>query len=665
MNEKRRKHHLKPMATNDPEVSSTSSSSSASSPLGSSSSSDGSSSSSSSSEDQVTPTAEREPTAERDAQPSSSSTSSSTSSSSSSSTSSSSSPSNGNLKSEKSEVVVSASTSPSVLLPTIPRKRNRGMDDNDVSVKALKYQILGRDVDSSRTPDKEQQQQDDQLSKKAPTSLRKEITCVICHEVFIEPTSLSCGHSFCKDCLDWWWEQPYKRGAKDCPTCRMQLPQNQPSIRVNLALRACILALYGDEVQRRILAKTSGERGGLHCRGYEVLTSLNEDSWKRFDYTTSMFAKSESFLQVRHSIVLDAQDQQVQLGLCLCGLPEQKDTTAMIIRLVLMALQEDEVEDQQQFPVFMNAADDDDHNFVCTNQERFHYTFLEVSSCSTNSHEKTPKDNMKVHNYNWAPIARVALDQDENMTEMGVLEFCWKPRNNHKKLRFRHTETGAELELDLSNLSVTVTRDFPQDEDLHDGRQEIASSSFVYDQRDRNLDEADSHNDSYEEDGFLVKDTDESDTSGQFSSANSEDENICCLCNDGGELMICSAGDDDGDIGCGKGFHVSCVGRDEIPGGDWICSCCAKQKASLSLIVGMTSSNPNYGYEFVDSTGWDSAGKSGKKRENMASKTKRHLDDSSSDDGAKDNAELENMGESVKSKDNKKKRRRVIEEDSE
>jgi hypothetical protein len=450
-----------------------------------------------------------------------------------------------------------------------------------------------------------------------------------------------------------------------------------PSFQVNLALRACILALYGDEVKRRVLAKTSGEHGARHNRGYEVLTSLNHDDWKRLDYTTSMFAKSESCLQVRHSIVLDDQDQQMQLGLCLYGLPAQQDTTAMIIRMVLMTLQEDEVDDQQ-FPVFTSAADEDDHNFICTSQERFRYSFLEVASCSTSNNDQTGRDNLNVYNYNWEPIARVALDQEENMAELGVVEYRWKPRNNHTRLRFRHSETGAELELDLSNLTMTVKRDNAEDENLHGGRREIAGNTFVYDQDDRHLDEEENHNNEYEDDGFLVKDDDESDLSGQFSPTgyddrnnNDEGEDICCLCHDGGELMICGAGDDDHAVGCGKSFHMSCVGRDEIPAGDWICTPCAEQQSgSLSLIVGMTSSNRNYGYEFPV-TAEEQGDNNSKEQETRASASKHHLEDSDSDEDG-DEQDVKSKSKTVgfsksnhaKRNDQKKKRRRVIEDDS-
>ena len=42
---------------------------------------------------------------------------------------------------------------------------------------------------------------------------------------------------------------------------------------------------------------------------------------------------------------------------------------------------------------------------------------------------------------------------------------------------------------------------------------------------------------------------------------------ICYLCNDGGELLICLAGTDSKPLGCEKSFHPACVGRSKIPDG--------------------------------------------------------------------------------------------------
>uniref|UniRef100_A0A8D1I9C7 E3 ubiquitin-protein ligase RNF135 n=1 Tax=Sus scrofa TaxID=9823 RepID=A0A8D1I9C7_PIG len=44
-----------------------------------------------------------------------------------------------------------------------------------------------------------------------------DLGCIICHELLAWPTTLPCGHSFCRDCLVGLWEAGRRRS---CPTCR-------------------------------------------------------------------------------------------------------------------------------------------------------------------------------------------------------------------------------------------------------------------------------------------------------------------------------------------------------------------------------------------------------------------------------------------------------------
>jgi hypothetical protein len=46
----------------------------------------------------------------------------------------------------------------------------------------------------------------------------KHIICSICQEIFHEPTRLSCGHTFCKDCII-----NFKKYTENCPICRKDL----------------------------------------------------------------------------------------------------------------------------------------------------------------------------------------------------------------------------------------------------------------------------------------------------------------------------------------------------------------------------------------------------------------------------------------------------------
>ncbi|KAI9283427.1 hypothetical protein BC943DRAFT_99484 [Umbelopsis sp. AD052] len=51
--------------------------------------------------------------------------------------------------------------------------------------------------------------------------LRNALQCAICTELFTEPHTVDCGHTFCYQCLKQWLEI-----RKQCPTCRKPLTRH-------------------------------------------------------------------------------------------------------------------------------------------------------------------------------------------------------------------------------------------------------------------------------------------------------------------------------------------------------------------------------------------------------------------------------------------------------
>lgn len=83
--------------------------------------------------------------------------------------------------------------------------------------------------------------------------LREELSCAICLEVCFEPSTTSCGHSFCKKCL----RSAADKCGKRCPKCR-QIISNGRSCTVNTVLWNTIQLLFPKEIEtRRATTKTS------------------------------------------------------------------------------------------------------------------------------------------------------------------------------------------------------------------------------------------------------------------------------------------------------------------------------------------------------------------------------------------------------------------------
>ncbi|KAK2661566.1 hypothetical protein Ddye_000140 [Dipteronia dyeriana] len=76
--------------------------------------------------------------------------------------------------------------------------------------------------------------------------LREELSCAICLEICYEPSTTTCGHSFCKKCL----RSAADKCGKRCPKCR-QLISNGRSCTVNTVLWNTIQLLFPQEVESR------------------------------------------------------------------------------------------------------------------------------------------------------------------------------------------------------------------------------------------------------------------------------------------------------------------------------------------------------------------------------------------------------------------------------
>ncbi|KAI3725963.1 hypothetical protein L1987_65759 [Smallanthus sonchifolius] len=76
--------------------------------------------------------------------------------------------------------------------------------------------------------------------------LREELSCAICLEICFEPSTTSCGHSFCKKCL----RSAADKCGKRCPKCR-QLISNGRSCTINTVLWNTIQLLFPQEIEAR------------------------------------------------------------------------------------------------------------------------------------------------------------------------------------------------------------------------------------------------------------------------------------------------------------------------------------------------------------------------------------------------------------------------------
>nr|XP_020504468.1 E3 ubiquitin-protein ligase TRIM39-like [Labrus bergylta] len=87
-------------------------------------------------------------------------------------------------------------------------------------------------------------------------SMEKHVTCTICMDVFVDPVTTACGHSFCKKCLS----HNFNYNDLVCPLCKRYLSQKPD---VNIVLRSIV-----EEMKKPIPEKKdvyTGAPGEVAC----------------------------------------------------------------------------------------------------------------------------------------------------------------------------------------------------------------------------------------------------------------------------------------------------------------------------------------------------------------------------------------------------------------
>uniref|UniRef100_A0A8C5N4X3 Uncharacterized protein n=1 Tax=Leptobrachium leishanense TaxID=445787 RepID=A0A8C5N4X3_9ANUR len=68
----------------------------------------------------------------------------------------------------------------------------------------------------------------------ASADLRAEVTCSICTDIYTDPVTLPCGHSYCRTCITRTWDNQEERESS-CPECRRRF-RVRPELKRNLRL---------------------------------------------------------------------------------------------------------------------------------------------------------------------------------------------------------------------------------------------------------------------------------------------------------------------------------------------------------------------------------------------------------------------------------------------
>ncbi|XP_029364524.1 tripartite motif-containing protein 35-like [Echeneis naucrates] len=96
------------------------------------------------------------------------------------------------------------------------------------------------------------------VTSRSGSMLEEELSCPICCEIFKEPVVLKCSHSFCRACLQQFWNK--KKARRECPVCRRKCSLTEPT--VSLALKN-VADTFLREQERKTAAAGTGEETAM------------------------------------------------------------------------------------------------------------------------------------------------------------------------------------------------------------------------------------------------------------------------------------------------------------------------------------------------------------------------------------------------------------------
>lgn len=140
-------------------------------------------------------------------------------------------------------------------------------------------------------------------------SLREDLTCAICCDLFREPVMLACMHHFCKACISRYWRGT--QGPVTCPQCRKEFSSKQFQTNYLVAamvekVRATTSHAYIKNLEKQL--KETLERHRL--RKQDFINSIHRDKEKMNiikRVTSDLQTRVKSEFQALHQILHDEE----------------------------------------------------------------------------------------------------------------------------------------------------------------------------------------------------------------------------------------------------------------------------------------------------------------------------------------------------------------------
>ncbi|XP_064182548.1 tripartite motif containing 105 [Anguilla rostrata] len=141
-------------------------------------------------------------------------------------------------------------------------------------------------------------------------SLKEDLTCSICYELFSDPVMLACMHHFCRACISTYWRGI--RGTVSCPQCRHEFPDRQ--LQTNFLVSGMVekvRASSGEGYQKNLQNQLKDSLESHCAKREEYLNMIRQDK-EQVDTIKRVGAELQARVQAEFQALRELLQQEEQ-----------------------------------------------------------------------------------------------------------------------------------------------------------------------------------------------------------------------------------------------------------------------------------------------------------------------------------------------------------------
>ena len=385
------------------------------------------------------------------------------------------------------------------------------------------------------------------LSTSKSTEIRAHLKCSICHELYYKPTTLPCGHSFCRHCLLQVANVTVMVSTDECkcPACRALFALRVSSFQVSTPLWNVITALFpNDIVDREADAEYIFKTESAKLVSKEHVPNQNVPLPSEF-----VVDNLKNYRRLWRSVQVNKDDIHMRQILALASFPRVVNGEILDVGICALIMEEDEVTADEGYPILVAG---DDKAFIDTTTDmRCGQVSFSLFPIDRLSDQKVPPsytgDSFTLLEKNKMRQGKANVTFDISGLDPG----CW-----HLCVTCEKDGDDIPLRLDLTFRISGPNEEEDEDEDDSDGsededgngRKKTATyqggSGFVMVSDSEDEDDDDSEDEYDDGDGFVVNDDEPIEFSGEEEeeeedsddddSENEQSEDILIMSSNGG-----------------------------------------------------------------------------------------------------------------------------------